>query len=250
MESSTGPGPEREQVTLERIMQLLAQGTVKLQGQIPSSNIIFLAAIEDADLEAWAIYKPQQGERPLWDFPEGTLCLRETAAYILSQILGWPAVPPTVLRDGPYGLGTIQLFIEADYEQNYFTCDADRQRELQEIALFDLMINNADRKGGHLLFDSEDRMWAIDHALAFHPEPKLRTVIWDFAGEPLPGPLRDDVRELLGALEDDGPVRQPLGRLLAGDELTALRERAERLLASGAYPEPDPDRRQVPWPLI
>ena len=152
-------------------------------GQIlSSSNYAFLARVDDGELQALAVYKPRRGEVPLWDFAPGTLCMREVAAYVLSHALGWPLIPPTVLRDGSYGPGVVQLYIEADVDAHYFTFREERRADLVPVALFDIVTNNADRKGGHLLLDRDSRIWAIDHALTFHAEPKLRTVIWDFAG--------------------------------------------------------------------
>lgn len=159
----------------------------ELQPVWHSSNYVYLASLRGPAGETLAaIYKPQRGERPLWDFPEGTLHLREVAAYRLSLVLGWPFIPPTVLRDGPGGEGSLQLFVEHDPNRHFF-----EQREepalvpqLQRIALFDYVANNADRKGGHCLLDADGRIWAIDHGLCFHAQYKLRSVIWDWAGEP------------------------------------------------------------------
>lgn len=239
-------------IELERVLRLLSQGRVELVGQVlSSSNVIFLARVGDASLQSLAIYKPRQGERPLWDFPHGTLYLREVATFILSQALGWPLVPPTVLRDGPYGPGALQFYIDADYEANYFTFRAERPANLLPIALFDALINNADRKGGHLLLDQQGRIWAIDNALTFHPQPKLRTVIWDFAGEPIPDPYRSDLRQLRERMaHDDDALRQALSDLLVEDELAALQARLAELLKSAILPHPDPTRRQVPWPIV
>jgi uncharacterized repeat protein (TIGR03843 family) len=235
----------------ERIVQLLLEGRVELVGQIPSSsNVIFLASVVEGDLQALAIYKPHRGERPLWDFPQGTLCLREVVAYVVSRALGWPLIPPTVLRDGPHGIGALQLFIDADPEASYFSLCEERQADLLPVALFDVLANNADRKGGHLLLDEWGRIWAIDNALTFHSEPKLRTVIWDFAGEPIPDSYRADLRELQEQLAGEGPLRETLGKLLAEEEVAALSARLKALLDDPVFPLPDPHRRQVPWPLV
>lgn len=238
-------------VGLERAMQLLSQGHVELLGQIlSSSNIIFLVRVDDGDLQALAVYKPRRGEIPLWDFPHGTLCLREVAAYIVSQTLGWPLIPPTTLHDGPHGIGALQLYIDADPEANYFTFRENRLTDLLPVALFDILTNNADRKGGHLLLDRSCRIWAIDHALTFHPEPKLRTVIWDFAGEPIPEEYLANLRQLQQHLDRESTLYQALTQLLSEDELVALRVRLAELLESTVLPHPDPASRQVPWPVI
>ena len=235
----------------EQVVQLLAQGQVELVGQVlASSNIIFLASVADQGLQTLAIYKPYQGERPLWDFPPGTLCLREVAAYVVSQALGWPLIPPTVLRDGPHGAGALQLFIDADPDAPYFSLCEDRLPDLLPIALFDLLANNADRKGGHLLLDRWDRIWAIDNALTFHTEPKLRTVIWDFAGEPIPEAYQADLRDLRERLGGEGPLCDMLAKLLTEEETAAMGARLAALLENPLFPYPDPDRRQVPWPLV
>jgi uncharacterized repeat protein (TIGR03843 family) len=238
-------------VSSERAIDLLQEGHVELVAQVlPSSNLIFLTRVSDDELQALAIYKPHRGEQPLWDFPHGTLCLREVAAYAVSQALGWPPVPPTVLREGPHGIGALQLFIDADRESNYFSFQEDRRSDLLPVALFDLVANNADRKGGHLLLDRRDRIWAIDNALTFHVEPKLRTVIWDFAGQAIPNAYLDDLVRLQGELTVEGVLCQTLSRLLVGEEIAALRERLMGLLEARVFPQPDPDRRQVPWPLV
>ena len=236
---------------LERVVQLLSQGHVELLGQIlDSSNVIFLASVDDGDLQALAIYKPRRGERPLWDFSPGTLCRREVAAYVTSQALGWPLIPPTVLRDGPHGPGALQLYIDADPEANYFTFREERQPDLLPVALFDLLVNNADRKGSHLLLGGRGRIWAIDNALTFHPEPKLRTVVWDFAGAPIPEEYLAALHHLQEHLTGKGALRQALDTLLTEDEVAALQTRLAALLGSAVFPHPDPARRQVPWPVV
>ena len=238
-------------IGVERAFQLLSRGNIELVGQIlASSNVIFLTRIEDEGLQALAIYKPHRGERPLWDFPQGTLHLREIAAHVVSQMLGWPLIPPTVLRDGPYGPGALQLYIDADPEANYFTFGEEQLPYLAPVALFDVLVNNADRKGGHLLLDELDRIWAIDNALTFHSEPKLRTVIWDFAGAEIPEEYLADLRQLQAHLASKSELRQHLSDLLFEDEIAALQIRLARLLENTIFPHPNPDRRQVPWPMV
>jgi uncharacterized repeat protein (TIGR03843 family) len=235
----------------EQVVQLLLEGHVELVGQIlSSSNVIFLASVTGDDLQTLAVYKPYRGERPLWDFPQGTLCLREVASYVVSRALGWPLIPPTVLRDGPHGIGALQLFIDADPGATYFSLCEERQADLFPVALFDILVNNADRKGGHLLLDEWERIWAIDNALTFHVEPKLRTVIWDFAGEPIPGAYQADLREFQEQLAGEGSLRETLAKLLAEEEIVALNARLTALLENPFLPHSDPQRRQVPWPLV
>jgi len=235
----------------ERAVQLLLQGHVELVAQIlPSSNLIFLASVADEALQTLAVYKPSRGERPLWDFPHGTLCLREVAAYTVGQVLGWPPIPPTALCDGPHGIGALQLFIDADAESTYFSFSEERRADLLPVALFDILANNADRKGGHLLLDRWNRIWAIDNALTFHAEPKLRTVIWDFAGEPIPEVYLADLRRLREELTGESVRHQTLAKLLTGEEIAALEARLAALLENAVFPHPDPHRRQVPWPLV
>jgi hypothetical protein len=250
--SQTEAGPARAvAVGLERATWLLSQGHVSLLGQIlPSSNTIFLARVEDGDLRALAVYKPRRGERPLWDFPDGTLCQREVAAYVVSRALGWPLIPPTTLRDGPHGPGALQLYVDADPEANYFTFREERLPNLLPVALFDILVNNADRKGGHLLLAAGKRIWAIDNALTFHPEPKLRTVIWDFAGTSIPEEYLADLRHLQEHLACESALRQTLSGLLIEREIATLQARLAALLESAVFPQPDPTCRQVPWPLV
>jgi uncharacterized repeat protein (TIGR03843 family) len=236
----------------DRILRLLSEGEIDVEGLIPwSSNATLLVTVRDDELSTLAVYKPQGGERPLWDFPYGTLGMREVAAYLVCVALGWGFVPPTVLRQGPHGLGSVQFFIHAQEEAHFFTIqdDAAYDDDLQRLAAFDVIANNADRKSGHCLLDHAGRLWAIDNALTFHAEPKLRTVIWDFAGQALPEPTLADLRELQATLADGSCLVQALGHLLSAQELTALRDRLHHLIQTGQFPEPRFER-SVPWPLI
>lgn len=229
----------------------LGSGEIELLGRfVDSWNAVFLVQVDDGQHQGQAIYKPRRGEYPLWDFPNHTLCLREVAAYRLSQALGWPNVPPTLLRDGPLGPGMFQLYIDADPQATYFSLREHRRPDLQPVALFDVLTNNADRKGGHLLLDKQGLIWAIDHALTFHVEPKLRTVIWDFVDEPIPGPYPADLRRLRRTLQAGQPLAEELAGLLSPTEVDALRERLKRLLVDSRFPQPDPHRRHLPWPLV
>lgn len=233
----------------DQARHLLTGGVVEeLYGLLPwSTNRTFLVQVSDGDLKALAIYKPQRGERPLWDFPDGTLALREVAAYVVSQALGWQIVPPTVFReDDVYGPGMLQLFIPHDPDHNYFAFGPEARSQLARIALFDHVINNADRKGGHCLVDEHGHIWAIDHGICFHTQPKLRTVIWDFAGQPIRQPLLDDLVQLHSQIED---LSKQLTGLLASREIDALCVRVGYLIRTRRYPEPG-EGRNYPWPPV
>jgi uncharacterized repeat protein (TIGR03843 family) len=212
-----------------------------------SSNGTYLVTVGDSvDDPMVAIYKPGRAERPLWDFPDG-LYRREVAAYHLSEGLGWNFVPPTVVRsEGPLGPGSLQQFIDADFEQHYFTLLEDDRHHpaLKRMAAFDFLANNADRKGGHCLLDSEGRVWAIDHGLCFHTQPKLRTVIWDFAGEPVAEEDLEDIERL----RRDG-ISDDLASMLHPEECRALESRVRRLISHGRLPEPR-SNHPYPWPLV
>lgn len=227
---------------------LLRDGELELVARLPwSSNATFLATVCDGGAETLAVYKPHRGERPLWDFPPG-LGQREVAAWVVSEALRWRLVPATVLRDGPLGVGSVQQYVECDPDLHYFTLleegDEAVLAQLRTICCFDLIVNNTDRKSGHCLLDAERHVWAIDHGLAFHREPKLRTVIWDFAHEDIPATLLDDVSDFL---EADLPTA--LTALLDPFERDALRSRAAAVLREGVFPS-DPTGRGYPWPLI
>ncbi|MDP9330897.1 MAG: SCO1664 family protein [Actinomycetota bacterium] len=233
------------------IPEALLSGELEILGLMPnSSNYTFLArASNGEEPDVLAIYKPQRGETPLWDFPEGTLCRREVAAYEVSRALGWPNVPPTVLREGPEGIGSVQLFVDFDPDHHYFTLEDAHPDEFRRIALFDLVVNNADRKGGHCLLGRDGRIWVIDHGVCFSDEPKLRTVIWGFVGEPIPAAELEGLREAAISLEEGGALQLVLAALLAPEETEALRERLDTLVEAGAFPEPGPGR-PYPWPPI
>src|SRR5919197_3315771 len=219
-------------------LQLLERVALGILGLLPhSSNYTFLARVRADGEETLAVYKPRRGEMPLWDFPDGTLCRREVAAYEVAEALGWPAVPPTVLREGPEGPGSVQLFVEHDPDQHYFTLRERRAEDFRRIAAFDVVINNADRKGGHCLLAGDGRIFLVDHGVSFSVEPKLRTVIWEFAGDPLPEDVCDDIARLVGPLHG-GRLWDRLGELLTNLEIAATIRRAERLAASGRFPQP------------
>ena len=196
------------------------------------------------------VYKPRRGESPLWDFPTGTLCLREVAAYQLARELGWPHVPPTVLRtDGPFGAGSLQLFIDARPDLRHLDDGTVPEERWREIAAFDVLCNNADRKGGHCLLDQERRLWAIDHGLTFHVDPKLRTILWEYSGEQLPAVLRPGLERIARGLRG-ARLGRVLGRWLDRDELAALELRARLMLEPGWRFPPPRSRRAVPWPPV
>lgn len=272
-----GPG---HPVGEDEVVGCLATGELVIEGRLPwSSNLTFLvevvpdgaataehsddvedgeADVDDEDGEGdrkaeedeesiplFAVYKPARGERPLWDFPPN-LYRREVAAYALSEALGWRLVPPTIEReDGPFGPGSLQLFVEADYSQHYFTLleDPATHGQLRRMCAFDIVANNADRKGGHVLAGPDHHLWGVDHGVCFHDEPKLRTVMWDFAGEPVPEALLADLCELATS------IPAALARYLTGPECSALVERIVDLVDDGRFPAPIGER-PYPWPLV
>ena len=227
-------------------LTLLLEGELEVKGRMPwSSNGTFLVGLCRDEVAMDAIYKPLRGERPLWDFPGG-LYRREVAAYRLSHALGWGIVPETVVRhDAPLGEGSLQRFVDADFSEHYFTLleDESLRPQLRRMAVFDLLANNADRKSGHCLLTVDDRrIWGIDHGVCFHDEPKLRTVIWDFAGEPIEADLLADVTRLLTDPPD-------LDDLLSEREVAAFHRRVETVLRLRRFPDPGGDR-PYPWPLV
>lgn len=238
----------------EQMLTTLLEGEMELEGVMPwSSNYTFLVKLnyEAKGTRLLAIYKPGQGERPLWDFPEGKLCYREFASYLVSLVLGWPNIPPTVLRKGPHGLGSVQLFIDAEYEAHYFNMRhiSALTEDFRRMALFDFIVNNADRKGGHCLKGRDGQIWAIDHGLTFHTDFKLRTVIWEFSEEDIPAPLFRDLERLKDALGESTELCQILGHFIRPKEIQAFKRRLERLLSTGHLPELH-SGRNVPFPPI
>ncbi|MBA5221368.1 SCO1664 family protein [Streptomyces jietaisiensis] len=256
---------------------MLTEGELTVRGRIrEASNAALYCTVALDGREAACVYKPVAGERPLWDFPDGTLAEREVAAYEVSEATGWALVPPTVLREGPYGRGMCQLWIEVVPESELLALvDAEEPEpgwkaiglaeveegrtallvhaddmRLRRLAVLDAVINNADRKGGHLLPTEGERLYGIDHGVTFNAENKLRTLLWGWAGESLPGEALDVLRGLREALAEGGPLALRLGELLTPAEVGATRARVEDLLASGRHPEPSGEWPAIPWPPV
>ena len=251
--TSGAPEPghhDRAVVSEERARAFLAEGELELLGRIPwASNATMLAKVTHGELEGLAVYKPVRGERPLWDFPSGTLYRREVAAYLVSEQLGWRLVPPTLARDGPLGVGSVQLYVDADPEVTAFELLTDGNPTLPRIAAFDVVTNNADRKAGHCLAGQDGHVWAIDHGLCFHVQAKLRTVLWDLAGTELEAPVLADLEALAAEATGGGALAAGLGGLLEPSEVAALARRARALVRAGRLPAPR-GGRAYPWPLV
>ena len=238
---------------VEQILNLLNTAEIDLEGEfVHGYNYTFLVKVQPEGGESFlAVYKPQQGEQPLWDFPENTLAHRETAAFLVSQALGWNLVPPTVYRgDGPFGSGSLQFFVDHDPNHHYFNFTDQEFQALRPVVLFDLLINNADRKGGHMIFGEDDQLWLIDHGLCFNVEEKLRTVIWDFAGEPIPEDLCATLNNFRHKLTSPSPLLDELEEHLSSEEIAALITRTEALLPCKHFPYPPQDRRAYPFPPV
>jgi uncharacterized repeat protein (TIGR03843 family) len=240
-----GPG-----ITEQEALALLRGGELTVEGRlVDASNATFYCAVTADGCAAACVYKPIAGERPLWDFPDGTLAEREVAAFEVSAALGWPIVPPTVLRDGPAGPGMVQLWIDVDESVEITRFMRRRDLEpLRQIAVFDAVINNADRKGGHLLPLADGRVYGVDHGVTFHVEDKLRTVLWQWAGDRIPAATTADLQALRRDL--DGALGERLGELLTRREVARTRSRVDRLLSTRRHPEPAGDWPALPWPPI
>ena len=234
------------------ILQALQIGNISLQGQfINSSNYTFLGKLEYQSINIPVVYKPVQGERPLWDFPTGTLAKREVAAYVVSEALQWDLVPPTVFRSVEnLGEGSLQQFINHDPKDHYFNFSQEERQRLRKVALFDAVINNADRKASHILRAEDNHIWLIDHGICFHPEDKLRTVVWDFAGETV---FQEDLEALQSLLERKKlhPILNvKLREYLSPAERKALTNRTLHLLNNACFPVPSEEYRPYPWPPV
>jgi len=234
------------------IHAILENGEIELKGQFTwGQNYTFLVNVCYEGSEIPAVYKPGRGEQPLWDFPKNTLAGREVAAYIVSQALGFGMVPLTILRDGPLGLGSLQQYIDHDPHYHYFNFKPAELDRLLPVTLFDLLINNADRKGSHILVEKRTRrIYLIDHGLCFHEQDKLRTVLWDFAGERIPSELLSTLAAFRQALSGSPDLSRTLAPYLSRGEIAALARRAEALLAFPQFPLPPEDRRAYPYPPL
>ncbi|MFC2020294.1 SCO1664 family protein [Chloroflexota bacterium] len=235
---------------MDRICQLLEQGEIIVCDPLyRGSNHVFSVVLAKEGKVIRAIYKPRRGETPLYDFPDGTLYKREYAAYLTSQALEWFLVPPTVIRSGPYGIGSVQWFVDARHRANYGSQKAKYLSELKRVALFDYLVNNADRKASHCLEGRDGRLWMVDHGLTFNAMPKLRTVIWDFSGQSVPGKLVSDVSALQKKLKRAKPLREALSRVLAIVEVETLEYRLKKIIDNPVFPYPE-SHWSMPWPWV
>jgi uncharacterized repeat protein (TIGR03843 family) len=259
------------------VLDLLTHGELTVRGQVrEASNAVLYCSVAHEGEEAFCVYKPVAGERPLWDFPDGTLAQREAAAFELSEATGWGLVPPTVLREGPYGEGMVQLWIEADPGASLLALTEDEEAgegwkavgpaqvgedrtallvhadspDLRRLAVLDAVINNGDRKGGHLLPAPDGRLYAIDHGVTFNVDDKLRTLLWGWAGEELPPEAVEVLDRLDGELACGTPLATRLAELLTAAEVDALRGRVKALRATGRHPEPSGRWPAIPWPPV
>jgi uncharacterized repeat protein (TIGR03843 family) len=241
--------PARE-LPVDDAVNLLREGRVTVEGRlVEASNTTLYCSVEHEGVAAACVYKPVAGERPLWDFPDGTLAEREVAAYEVSVATGWTVVPPTVYRDGPLGPGMVQLWIDVDDAVDIVALvRGSTSEQLRRIAVFDSVINNADRKGGHLLPTRAGHIYGVDHGISFHVEPKLRTLLWQWAGEPLPEDAVNVLCELRGAL--DNRLGERLHALLTTREVRRTIRRVDQLLSQQQHPMPSADRPAIPWPPI
>jgi hypothetical protein len=240
-------------LSAEAALDVLRDGEIEIVGRLlDASNLNLFCTITrrcpdpEPDLVANCVYKPIRGERPLDDFPDGTLAYREAAAYVVSEAIGWSVVPPTIVRDGPLGRGMVQLWIDVDQDRNVIDLIRAGDPALRRMALFDAVINNADRKGGHLLPTADGHVYGVDHGVSFSADPKLRTILWGWRGQPLDEAelaTLDDLREQLS-----GELGTRLHELLDPGEVRATARRVARLRSRGTFPQPDPNRPAIPWP--
>ncbi len=231
----------------DQILHVLTSGEITASELIPwGSNYTFAVRIECDGCATLGVYKPLRGEAPLWDFPPG-LYRREYASYVVARLLGWDFIPLTIVRDGEHGVGSVQLFVEHE-ASDYFSFRTNHADELKRMCVFDVITNNADRKAGHCLEGTDGRLWGIDHGLTFNVQPKLRTVIWDYGGEPIPQPLVDDLLDFRTDSQRLKELYAELGKSLAKDELAMFLKRIDRLIEEPVFPAPY-SRRSHPWPL-
>lgn len=234
-------------LSLEDALRLLRDGTMTVEGRIlDASNATLYCTITLDDVESACVYKPISGERPLWDFPTGTLAYREVAAYAVSAATGWDIAPPTVLRDGPFGPGMVQLWIDVDETVDLVALARSDHPQLQRMAVFDAVVNNADRKGGHILPISGGHVYGVDHGVCFSVDPKLRTLLWRWAGQRLTA----EAVEVLERLADGllGDLGEQLHEHLTRREVRRTQQRVAELLRTGRHPEPSGDWPALPWP--
>jgi uncharacterized repeat protein (TIGR03843 family) len=232
---------------LDDALRLLRDGNLDVEGRlVDASNATLFCSTTLDGVTAACVYKPVRGERPLWDFPDGTLAGREVSAYLVSQVTGWELVPPTVLRDGPFGTGMCQLWVDVDESVDLSELARSRHPDLRRMAVFDAVVNNADRKGGHLLPTEGGRVHGVDHGVCFSAEDKLRTLLWQWRGRPLP----TEAVEVLGRLRAllEGELAEALAEHLTVTEVQATVSRVDRLLATGVHPHPSADWPAIPWP--
>jgi uncharacterized repeat protein (TIGR03843 family) len=226
---------------------LLLDGEIDLEGRmLDASNVTLVGYIRTGELEAECVYKPVAGERPLWDFPDGTLAGREVSAALISEATGWRVVPPTVLRDGPFGPGMVQLWVDGDPDVDLAAFVRSDDPGLRRMAIFDAVVNNADRKGGHIIPTPDGHVYGVDHGICFSVDPKLRTLLWRWAGQPLPAEALEVLEKLTGDLMGD--LGDQLHEHLTRREVRRTQQRVAELLRSGRYPQPSGDWPALPWP--
>ena len=226
---------------------LLLEGEIDLEGRmLDASNVTLVGWVRTDELEAECVYKPVAGERPLWDFPDGTLAGREVSAALVSEATGWQVVPPTVLRDGPFGPGMVQLWVDGDPDVDLAAFVRSDDPGLRRMAVFDAVVNNADRKGGHIIPTSDGHVYGVDHGICFSVDPKLRTLLWRWAGQPLPAEALEVLEKLTGDLMGD--LGDQLHEHLTRREVRRTQQRVAELLRSGRYPQPSGDWPALPWP--
>jgi uncharacterized repeat protein (TIGR03843 family) len=226
---------------------LLLEGEIDLEGRmLDASNVTLVGYVRTGGLEAECVYKPVAGERPLWDFPDGTLAGREVAAALVSEATGWRVVPPTVLRDGPFGPGMVQLWVDGDPDVDLAAFVRSDDPGLRRMAVFDAVVNNADRKGGHIIPTSDGHVYGVDHGICFSVDPKLRTLLWRWAGQPLPVEALEVLEKLTGDLLGD--LGEQLHEHLTRREVRRTQQRVAELVRTGRHPQPSGDWPALPWP--
>jgi uncharacterized repeat protein (TIGR03843 family) len=228
-------------------LRLLREGVIDLEGRLlDASNVTLVGTISNGEVVGECVYKPVAGERPLWDFPDGTLAGREISAFLVSEATGWGIVPPTLLREGPFGPGMVQLWVDGDQDVDLAAFVRRDEPALRRMAVFDAVVNNADRKGGHIIPTPDGRVFGVDHGICFSVDPKLRTLLWRWAGKPLTAEAVD-VLERVGD-ELRGDLGEQLHEHLTRREVTCTQRRVAELLRTGRHPEPSGEWPALPWP--